>query len=110
MARHYQNEMVASTNAFCEVLSELMADEGLMIVGTYDHLPVMQFMLKERYEVVSLQAAALSSLIAAGVPEETAIEMVGLKKGTKLNSNEKNYTNRIRANYISRLILSNIFG
>ena len=84
MVSYIQNEMVASTNAFCEVLSELMADEGLMIVGTYDHLPVMQFMLKERYEVVSLQAAALSSLIAAGVPEETAIEMVGLKKGTKL--------------------------
>lgn len=76
--------MVASTNAFCEVLSELMADEGLVLEGTYDHLPVMQFMLKEKYEVVSLQAKALAELIAAGIPEEMAIEMVDFKKGTKL--------------------------
>jgi len=58
--------------------------------GSYDHLSIMQFVLKERYEVSGTQAASLDSLLKVGVPQEIALDMCGFDKNLKLTPNESN--------------------
>jgi hypothetical protein len=84
MVSYIQNEMQASTNAFTDVLNQLIDDTDYKLVGSYEHLPIMQFILIERYEGISKKAKALNDLLITGVPKEVALEMCGFDKDLKL--------------------------
>ena len=84
MVSYIQNEMQASTNAFADVLNELLLDTDYKLVGSYEHLPIMQFILIERYEGISKKAKALNDLLVTGVPKEVALEMCGFDKDLQL--------------------------
>lgn len=84
MVSYIQNEMQSTLNAFCEVVNGSIKHKNLELIGSYDHLPVMQFFKKERYMAVKEQALALKFLLEAGVPNELALEMVDMPKDTVL--------------------------
>ena len=84
MVSYIQNEMQANTNAFTDVLNQLIDDTDYKLVGTYEHLPIMQFILIERYEGISKKAKALNDLLITGVPKEVALEMCGFDKNLQL--------------------------
>ena len=84
MVSYIQNEMQASTNAFTDVLNQLIDDSDYKLVGTYEHLPIMQFILIERYEGIIKKAKALNDLLMTGVPKEVALEMCGFDKNLQL--------------------------
>jgi hypothetical protein len=84
MVSYIQNEMQASTNAFTDVLNRLLKDTDYKIVGSYEHLPIMQFILIERYEGISKKAKALNDLLTTGVPKMVALEMCGFDKDLEL--------------------------
>jgi len=86
MVSYIQNEMQANTNAFTDVLNQLIADTDYKLVGTYEHLPIMQFILIERYEGISKKAKALNDLLNTGIPKEVALEMCGFDKDLKLEA------------------------
>ena len=95
---YVQNEMQSKLNAFCDTMSTLLEGTNLKLVGSYEHLPIMQFILLERYDVVKKKAEALRALISVGVPKEDALDMAGFDKGMELgemlnignNGNEQN--------------------
>lgn len=86
MVSYVQNEMQTSLDAFTGVICKsLLADDPeLKLVGDYEHLPIMQFILIERYEGVMKRAQALRELREVGVPDEMALEMCGMDIHTKL--------------------------
>jgi len=84
MVSYIQNETQSSLDHFCEVVNTFSDDKNWVIKGSYDHLPVMQFIMLERYEVVKKQGEALKLLRDAGVPDELAIKMCGLPVETVL--------------------------
>ncbi len=90
MVSYVQNEMQASLNSFIEVFQQLLIGTDFKLVGTYDHLPVMQFFLKQKYEGLVVRAQALNDLMKAGVPEEDALELCGFDKGMKLIEMQQN--------------------
>lgn len=51
---------------------------GRKIKMTYDHLPMMQIVEKQRAEKINLKADALTKLINAGVELTVALDLVGL--------------------------------
>ena len=84
MVSYIQNEMQSSINAFADVLGGLLDDSNLEIVGSYEHLPIMQFILIERYEGISKKAKALNDLLITGIPKETALELCGFDSDLEL--------------------------
>lgn len=84
MVSYVQNEMQASINSFCEVFNQLIDDDNYVLKGSYEHLPIMQFILIERYEGISKKAKALNDLLMTGIPKEVALEMCGFDKNLQL--------------------------
>jgi hypothetical protein len=84
MVSYVQNEMQSGIDAFTDVLNTLIDDTNLKLVGTYEHLPIMQFILIERYEGISKKAKALNDLLITGIPKEVALEMCGFDKDLEL--------------------------
>jgi len=80
MVSYIQNETQSTLDAFCQVINTSSNDKKWKLKGTYDHLPVMQFIMLERYDVVAKQAAALKALFESGVPNDIALEMCGMDK------------------------------
>ena len=85
MTSYIQNDIQAQLNDFTESVSPLLEDDSLEIVGSYDHLPVMQFVLLQRYEAADKRAIALTNLRKSGLPDDMCLDLVGLPKNTKLN-------------------------
>lgn len=79
MVSYIQNEMQPSANSFAAVFNKEIT-QNLRLVGSYTHMPIMQFILLEKYEVVGKQAIALTALRNAGVPDDIALEMCGMDK------------------------------
>lgn len=88
MQSYIMNEMMSSINSFCEVINKTHNYKDWKLAGDYYHLPVMLGAKKEEYEIVQVQADALATLLASGVPEELALEMCGFQAGTKLEKPE----------------------
>ena len=84
MVSYVQNEMQANLNSFIEVIQTLLGDTNYKLTGTYEHLPIMQFILKERWEAQKVRAEALTIYLNAGVPSEYALDLLGLDKNVKL--------------------------
>lgn len=86
MVSYVQNEMQTSLDAFVAVIARsLLAEEDkLVLKGSYEHLPIMQFILLERYEGVLKQGEALRVLRETGVPDDVALKMCGMDSHIKL--------------------------
>lgn len=83
MVSYIQNEMQATLNSFTAVFNKII-DPNHKLEGTYEHLPIMQYILLERYKGVKEQATALSALRNAGVPDKLALEYCGFPADTVL--------------------------
>ena len=95
MVSYIQNEMQASLNSFIAVFQNLL-DENFTLRGTYEHMPIMQFILIERYKGIKGQADALMALRKAGLPDDIALEKSGFDKNielAELQQNEESTTN-----------------
>jgi len=85
MVSYIQNEMQSSVDSICAVLQKMIPEENLTIRGTFDHLPIMQFILIEKYEGVEQRGVALAALRNAGLPDEVCLELCDFEEGIKLN-------------------------
>lgn len=92
MVSYIQNEMQASLNSFISVLQSLL-DDRYILRGSYEHMPIMQFILIERYQGVKGQADALTALRNAGLPDDIALERSGFDKNIKLEKIQNNQQN-----------------
>ena len=92
MVSFIQNEMQGTGDYVAGVLTRDLkkTDPNLKIVCTYDHLPVMQYILLERYKVIKERVSALKEARESGLPDENALELVGMDKNIKLNKLIKN--------------------
>lgn len=84
MVSYIQNEMQSSLKAVIATFQKELNSSGYRLEGDYEHLPIMQYILKERYEVISLKAKALNDLLRTGVPKEAALSMCGFEETLKL--------------------------
>lgn len=89
MVSYLQNEMQATLNSLTAVLQVLEKNPNIAIKGSYEHLPIMQFILIERYTGVKGKAEALTALLNAGIPNPIALEMCGFDKNIKLTEKPK---------------------
>ena len=85
MTSYIQNDIQAMANDIAQTFWAETDDPMITIEASFDHLPVMQFAAMQSYDSRSKQAIALSNLRLAGLPDEMALEMVGLPKNTQLN-------------------------
>ena len=99
MVSYVQNEMQSSLNSFTAVFNKHI-ERPYKLIGNFSHLPIMQFILLEKYDVVKKQAEALMALLSTGVPKEIALEMCGFDKTITLgpilriaNSSSNNSSN-----------------
>lgn len=83
MVSYVQNEMQSTLNSVVAVFNKHFPGES-KVVGSFEHLPIMQFILLERYDVVVKQATALKQLLIVGVPKEVALEMCGFDPSLEL--------------------------
>ena len=89
MVSYIQNEMQSSLDAFIAPFQKLLSENNLKLMGSYEHLPIMQFILIERYDGVNKRATALKMLRESGLPDEVCLELCGFDKNTKLAKLEK---------------------
>tara|TARA_R110000772_G_scaffold188838_4_gene299942 strand:- start:4878 stop:6188 length:1311 start_codon:yes stop_codon:yes gene_type:complete len=93
MVSYVQNEMQATLNSVIEVFQRLLEDEGLEVIGSYEHLPIMQHILKERYEAHKLRGEALKTYRDAGLPDNVILELLGFDKGVVLKEVQQESSN-----------------
>lgn len=85
MVSYIQNDIQSKMDSTClKLIKCLDPDSFYSLAGSYEHLPVMQFVRIERYKSVKAQSDALLGLLKTGVPEELALEMCDFPKGTEL--------------------------
>jgi len=84
MTSFIQNGITAMVKDFALKISTTSLPEDMVLIGIYDHLPVMSHLKKERMETVKVQGEALLILRNAGVPDEYALEMCEMDKTLKL--------------------------
>lgn len=86
MVSYIQNEMQSAAETVGKSLKKGLApDENIEIRASYDHLPVMQWYLMQKYEAVSKQAKALNDLLKTGVPVKIALKMCGFDENMELD-------------------------
>lgn len=85
MTSYIQNDIQAMANDLAETLWGVDADDSYEIIATFDHMPVMQFALMQKYEAADKQAIALTNLRKSGIPDALALGMVDLPKTIQLN-------------------------
>ena len=84
MVSYIQSDMTAALNDFANSMGVEFLEKGWELVGTYDHLPVMQYIKVQKYDVIKRQADALAALIKVGIPSALALEMVDIDSKTTL--------------------------
>jgi len=89
MASYIQNEIQATINSTAAVFQPLIEDKNLKLVGSYEHLPIMKFILLEKYEGIAKRGVALQQLRNAGLPDDIALEECGYDKTIKLKEIQK---------------------
>jgi len=86
MVSYIQNEMESTAAATCSTLKKFLApNENIRIEASYDHLAVMQFYLKEKWEAIALQAKAFNDLVSSGFPIKLALKMSGFDENTDID-------------------------
>ena len=89
MVSYIQNEIQASLNSYIAVFQHLAGD-NYILKGSYEHMPIMQFILLERYQGVKIQAEALLALRNAGLPDDISLEKSGFDKNITLSEIKQN--------------------
>ena len=89
MVSYIQNEIQATMDAATAVLDQLVDDPNLKLVGSYMHLPIMQFILLQRYEGIEKRGMALQALRNAGLPDDLALDECGYDKNIVLKPLQK---------------------
>lgn len=90
MVSYLQNEIQPSMDSACAVFNKKDFTPNYRLKCSYEHLPIMQFILIERYKGVEQRGRALSALRSAGLPDEMALELVGLDPTTQLKEISNN--------------------
>ena len=92
MVSFIQNEMQGTIEYVLGVFNRDLQKTypNLKLIGSYKHLPVMQYILLEKYNVVKTRAEALSSLRSSGLPDEVCLEMCDLDPSIKLKEIKQN--------------------
>jgi len=85
MVSYLQNEMQSSLDSFCAVFNKMLMGDGLILKGDYEHLPIMQFILIERYKGVWERVNALWMARKSGLPDNIALDLVGLDENIELS-------------------------
>lgn len=78
MTSFIQNDMTSAINDTALTLTQLMLPSNLRLVGTYDHLPVMGHLEKEKAEAANTKADALIKYLNTGMDPKRALELCGL--------------------------------
>jgi len=89
MVSYIQNEMQSSINAYCDSWNKNRLDNKTRLGGTFEKMPVMQYINIEKYDGIKKRAEALNALRGAGLDDEIALELTGFSKDTKLKKYEK---------------------
>jgi len=84
MVSYIQNEMQSSLDAYCAPFQKLIKQPNKVLKASYEHLPIMQFILIERYDGVAKRGLALKALRDAGLPDELCLELCNFDKNVKL--------------------------
>ena len=84
LVSYIQNEAIPTLESFIAVLNNNLLEDGVSLVGGYDHLPVMLEFKNIKYNGIILQAQALNGLLMSGVPNEVALEMCGFEPTLEL--------------------------
>ncbi len=85
MVSFIQNEIQGVADDCCAVINKHYKVKGsYSLKGNFDHVPVMQYIMLERYEVRKKLGEALKILREAGIPDEDCLEILGLDKGIQL--------------------------
>ena len=84
MVSYLQNEMQSSLDSFTAVINKRLTEDGLELRGDYEHLPIMQFILIERYKGVWEKWNALMMARKAGLPDKEALKSVGMDENIEL--------------------------
>jgi len=92
MVSYVQNEMQPTLNSFCAVLNKVIEGEG-ELRGTFEHLPIMQYILLERYNGVKKQTEALILMRKAGIPDKVALKHSGFDEDMELGPLVENTEN-----------------
>ncbi|MCK5788615.1 MAG: phage portal protein [Chlamydiia bacterium] len=82
-----QGEMEPMLRDFTQTLNKDSKDR-LTLVGNYDSLPVMQYILLQYYEGLIKQAKALKDLQAAGLSWEDALELCNMDPNIKRDESQ----------------------
>lgn len=85
MVSYIQNEIQTTLVAAMSVFQKEITEPNLRLNGNYEHLPVMQFILLERYKVAKERSLALKEARLAGLPDEIALKITGFDETIKLN-------------------------
>jgi len=90
MVSYIQNEMQSTLDAVVSVLQKEIKEPNLKLVGSFSHLPIMQFILIEKFDGLIKKGQALSSLRSAGLPDDVALEECGYKTSITLMPLQQN--------------------
>jgi len=85
MTSFIQNEIQPTLNSFLAPFNVYIEDKEWELSGNYNAMPVMQYILLEKYDGIKKKGEALSALRSAGLPDEIALEELGYNKSIKLN-------------------------
>ena len=85
MVSYIQNEIQPTLNSVCSVLNRINPKTNWILKGNYDSMPIMKFVLIEKYDGLIKKGQALQALRSAGLPDEVALEEVGMDNTITLN-------------------------
>ena len=89
MISFLQNQVQSDIDYLCRKLSiGFELDKRYALRGNFNHLPIMQFILKEKFEGIKAMGEALLELRKAGLPDDIALAECGLDSNIKLNNYE----------------------
>lgn len=82
-----QNNIMPQMNDFTNSLSNYFELEGTKLIGTYDHLPIMQVIKETELETTKKKAEILDMLLKSGVKAEDALLLLEWNELTINNTN-----------------------
>lgn len=85
MVSYVQNEIQPTLNSVISVFNKKFNNGENILRGNYEHLPIMQFIRLERYDVVKKQLEALQLARIVGMNDLDALTISGFDKNIKLN-------------------------
>ena len=82
---YYQNILQTKVDDFAESMTLSLLKDGEVLKGGYEHLPVMKYILDQKYRGIKELGLALQELQLAGVEWVDALELCGLDSSYTYN-------------------------